>query len=530
MSTVRLYWLNDRTFFILSLLISIPIMLINLGAVPFIEDEGIRGLVALEMNHSGDYVTPTLYGEYYFKKPPLWNWILLLTYRITGVTNEFTTRLPVIVFLYLYTLCIYFCYKKYLPVRFAVLNALLFLTCGRILFWDSMLGLIDIAFSYVIFMFFFWIFHFHKREQILILYIGTYFLIAMAFLLKALPALVFLFLTMLVSHYYFRSWKNLLRWQHLVGIITFFIIVGTYLFMFSLHQPVSRLLAVFLDESTQRTVLNHGILESLVQWVSFPFEMIYHFLPWSVLSVCLFHKGVRALLRKNQMITFMSLTFMVNIWVYWTSPEVYPRYLIMFVPLYLGGCLYIYDQIEHFMLRKLADVLLIILAIGVLGGSSVVFMNANTLLIPGLVWKWALAAVPMTISVIIMLRYPNYRIHGFSSFLFAARLGFSLIVLPSRAIHSPGAQTRDDARRVAQITRDQDLYLYNHDSLRYEAGFYLTSARGSSLTTTQNLQENAYMLMNHSNYSTLATQYDAVDSIRVRRSDKYVYLVKKSNE
>ena len=202
----------------------------------------------------------------------------------------------------------------------------------------------------------------------------------------------------------------------------------------------------------------------------------------------------------------------------------------MFVPLYLGGCLYLYDQMNHSPLRKLADILLIILAIGVLGGSSVVFFNDKTVHMQGLVWKWSLAAVPMALAVIIMLRYPNYRIHGFSSFLIAARLGFSLIVLPSRAIHSPGAQTRDDAQRIAQITKDRDLYLYNHDTLRYEAGFYLTAARGTSLATTHQLVDNAYMLMNHANYSTLVPEYQAVDSIRVRRSDKYVYLVQRSNE
>lgn len=102
-------------------------MLINLGMVPFIEDEGIRGLVALEMQHSSNYVTPTLYGEYYFKKPPLWNWVLLLSYKLSGVANEFSTRLPSVFFMYLFTLTIYFIYKKYLDVRFAVLNALFFL-------------------------------------------------------------------------------------------------------------------------------------------------------------------------------------------------------------------------------------------------------------------------------------------------------------------------------------------------------------------------------------------------------------------
>lgn len=526
MTTIRSLWPGDKTFFILVLIISLPVLLINLGAVPFIEDEGIRGLVALEMDHSGQLITPTLYGEYYFKKPPLWNWILLASYRITGIASEFTTRLPVILFLFLFTISIYHTYKKYFSVRFATLNALFFLTCGRILFWDSMLGLIDIAFSWFIFLFFFWIFHFHKKQKTLSLYSGIYFLIALAFLLKALPALVFLVLTMLLAHYHFNSWRNLFTWQHLVGVSIFLAITGGYLYSFSQYQPVEKLLEVFLSESTRRTVLKHGIFESVIQLFLFPFEMVYHFLPWSALSVVLFHKESRKLIKGNPVILFMSITFLANVWIYWTSPEVYPRYLLMFVPLYFGTCLYLYEHTAGSKVHQIADILLILLAGTVLLGSSVVLFNHDTREVSGLWWKWAIVVLPMTISVVSMVRYRGYRLHAFVLFLIVARLGFSLIVLPSRAEFSKGAQTRTDSYRVAELTRGSDLYIYDHDSLRYEVGFYLTTARGTSLNTTEELQENAYMLVNHANYSTLAPDFEVVDSIRVRRKDKYVYLVK----
>lgn len=526
MSTIRSYRINDKLFFIISLLISLPVLLINLGAVPFIEDEGIRALVALEMDHSGQYITPTLYGEYYFKKPPLWNWILLLTYRITGITNEFTTRLPVIFFIYFFTISIYYIYRQYLSDRLAILNALIFLTCGRILFWDSMLGLIDIAFSWIIFLFFFWLFRFHKNQKLLTLYIGAYLLITIAFLLKAMPALVFLFLTMLSSHFFFRSWKNLLSWQHLSGLTLFLAIIGTYFFAFSRYQPVDKLLEVFISESTRRTVLEHGVGNSLLQLLTFPFEMVYHFLPWSALSVTLFHPKARKLIIENRPVAFMSLTFLVNIWIYWSSPEVYPRYLLMFIPLYFGTSLYLYDRLEGSEVWKLANILLLLLAAVVLAGSIVVLFNENTRQIPGLIWKWILSAVPMTVAVAAMVRFPKFIIHGFIVFLIAARLGFSLIVLPSRAEFSQGVPTRNDASRIAELTRDHDLYIYNHDTLRYEAGFYLTVGRDKVLSTTDQLRDNAYMIMNHSNYSTLPPEYQAVDSIRVRRNEKYVYLVK----
>lgn len=518
--------MSDRLFFLILLAISLPVLILNLGKVPFIEDEGIRGLVTLEMDHSGQYVSPTLYGEYYYKKPPLWNWVLLVSYRISGVANEFTTRLPTLLFLIFFTLTIYLVYRKYLDERFAVLNALLFLTCGRILFWDSMLGLIDIAFSWIIFVFFWWLYHFQMKEKYLVLYTGAYGLIAVAFMLKAVPAIVFLILTLLASHLYHRTWRKLISVQHFAGMMVFILVLASYLIAFSQNQPIEKLLSIFLDESTQRTALKHGIAEAVLQFFTFPFEMVYHFLPWSVLSVMLFHKNVRKILSTNPFIKYTALVFLANIWVYWSSPEVYPRYLLMFIPLYLGVCLYLYDQLLSTQVRKIADILLIALASAVLLGSVVVFFHQNTLEIKGLWWKWMIAALPMAMAVYYMIRFDFYRLSGFCVFLIAARLGFSLIVLPARSTHSSGAGTREDALRVADLTADHDLLIYHHDTLRYEVGFYLTAKRGRPLSTTDELPQEAYLLTNLSNYSTLRDRFQVVDSIRVRREEKYVYLVK----
>jgi 4-amino-4-deoxy-L-arabinose transferase-like glycosyltransferase len=529
MSAAGRTWMSERSFFLIVLIISFPVLLINLGKVPFIEDEGIRGLVALEMDHSHQYIAPTLYGQPYFKKPPLWNWVLLLSYRITGVANEFTTRLPTLFFLFLYVMTIYGVYRRYTDERFAVLIALFTLTSGRILFWDSMLGLIDLAFSWVIFVFFWWVYHFHRKEKYLSLYTGAYALISVAFMLKALPAIVFLSLTLLATHLYSRTWKKLFSLQHLAGILLFVLLIAGYLVAFSHYQPIEKLLTIFIDESTQRTVLQHGIWDSILQIFTFPFEMIYHFLPWSVLSVALFRKDLRKTMNRNPFLTHTALVFLANIWVYWSSPEVYPRYLLMFIPLYLGVCLYLYEMSAPVKLRKLIDILLLSLAIGVLLGSLLVFFNPDTLNIEGIWWRWLIAAIPMTIALYYMLkREARLLLPGFCIFLVAARLGFSLIVLPARSIHSAGAATREDSMRVATRIAGKDVYLYHHDTLRYEVGFYLTAARSKPLSTIDLPPDDAYLLTDLTNCSTLPDHFQVVDSIKVRREEKYVYLVKGS--
>ena len=59
----------------------------------FIDDEAIRSLVAQEMLWSGNYVAPTMHGDTYLNKPPLWNWILAISFYLHGEASEWLAAL-----------------------------------------------------------------------------------------------------------------------------------------------------------------------------------------------------------------------------------------------------------------------------------------------------------------------------------------------------------------------------------------------------------------------------------------------------
>lgn len=48
-------------------------------------------LTAVEMLHSGDYVSPRIYGNYWYDKPAFFYWELIAAYKLMGV-NEFASR------------------------------------------------------------------------------------------------------------------------------------------------------------------------------------------------------------------------------------------------------------------------------------------------------------------------------------------------------------------------------------------------------------------------------------------------------
>jgi 4-amino-4-deoxy-L-arabinose transferase-like glycosyltransferase len=180
------------------LFLLVPALYINLGMLPLGGDESIRALVSMEMMISGDYITPTLNGELYFNKPPLFNWLLIFFFKVFNSESEFICRLPTTIFLIVYCFTIFWWVKKHFGYSSGIMAALMFFTCGRILFRDSFLGLIDMTYSWLIFLNFMFIWYYFEKKNFLALFLVSYVITAVTFLLKGLPSVAFQGITLLV--------------------------------------------------------------------------------------------------------------------------------------------------------------------------------------------------------------------------------------------------------------------------------------------------------------------------------------------
>src|SRR5207247_8582337 len=65
-----------------------------LGSLAIKGEEGRRIFPAIRMLETGDYVVPQVGTNPYFRKPPLVNWLVAVAFKIFGVRNEWTARLP----------------------------------------------------------------------------------------------------------------------------------------------------------------------------------------------------------------------------------------------------------------------------------------------------------------------------------------------------------------------------------------------------------------------------------------------------
>ena len=76
------------------LLVWAAIYLPALGSLAIKGEEGRRILPAIRMLETGDYIVPRVGRATYFRKPPLVNWLVAVSFKVFGVRNEWAARLP----------------------------------------------------------------------------------------------------------------------------------------------------------------------------------------------------------------------------------------------------------------------------------------------------------------------------------------------------------------------------------------------------------------------------------------------------
>lgn len=531
---------NKKLWFwgIISFVLLIPALFLNLGDNGFIEDEGTRGIVSMEMIFQNDFITPTISGEFYYNKPPGYNWLISISFLLFGNFSTLALRFPMVLSLLFYGLSVFLLMRKRLGKHFALVLALATITCGRILFYDSLHGLIDITMGWLTFVVFITIFQLYEKGKFYWLFIIAYAISGYTFLMKGLPSIAFLGISLLTLFIYKKDFKRLFTFPHLIGIITFLVIVGGYYYTYSIknNNSLITLFKILFIEANKKSIGGNELVDTITHLFVFPFQYFVDFLPFTIFAIFFFNKQNIQLVWKHDFTRYLVLIFFFNILIFWISPVVFARYLLMFVPLAYGVLMYPYMKMPEENRRAVSVI------DGVLVGAMALMAVVPIIMAvvpPSMVvenkwWKAIPSSVAIGIILWLYIRSQRNVILHFILVLIIVRIAFNLFVIPIRTYDSWHFTTQKSASRIGKEYKNRELCIFDEPSIYHEpdklvldkAVYFISRERGEIVPLCTTFEPGKLYILSDEEYD--PDIHEIVDNLfTYRKLPLYVVEVKK---
>jgi len=451
----------------------IPALLINLGIVPLYVEEPRRATVALEMLLRNNWLAPTINGDYYYLKPPFFNWILASAYYLTGNQSEFITRMPTVISLALFGLLIFWSGKKYVSTSFGALSSLLFVTASGNLFFNSLLAEIDMFYSLVTYLSMISLFHLHQQKKYLLLFLSVYLLGAVGILTKGFPSLVFTGLSLLVFFIVKKDIRKLFSWQHVAGISLFLLITSGYFLAYSIDGDEIKYLLSLSVESGKR-ISGDTFWDYLGHMIFYPFDTLANLLPASILIIFILRKSFLKDIRRNSFLKFALLMLAVHFPVYWLPPGGKQRYIIMLYPFIIQIFTYfflLYYEKEKNKFRFFPLLITGVIVIGTLA-CLVPLVSGKMSFIMAL-WPVCIGAFLLMGGVLVFhIKKPEFSMISLLISVIILKIVFGFTVLPVRAIEGRAPENKDAALKIAEIVGNSKVCILPTTYLPMQTTYY----------------------------------------------------------
>ncbi len=476
-------------YILILLLIS---LFLNLGIYPLFLEEPRRAVVALEMTLTGNYIVPTIMGELYFAKPPLFNWILILASKVFGSFSEFSVRFPTVISLILIGVFNYLFVRKYLNSKVAFFSSLIFITSGTIFFYFSILGEIDIFYSLITYLSIISVIFFFTKDDLPKLYIFSFLFGSFGFLTKGFPSVVFLYGTVILVLLSGRKYKYLFSKYHLLGILIFTAIIGTYFYLYNLYHPIIDYLQFLWSESSGRTVIGENkSLKLLMHLFTFPLKTLIALIPWSILIIFIFRKNFFTEIFSNDILKIALIVFLGNYFVYWISPGANQRYVYMLYPFLILIFTYFYFKYKDYdtVKSKIFNIFTILF---------ILILDLVSIGLPFLVKVPLVIIIPIGFGIIFtLLIFSAYKSKSKILYLLLSlvifRILFDVVYLPIKSENGDSYWEKFYGIQVCKIANEYNpkgnLFYYGKDKLPHGLLFYIERERKKIIKRNLNLNK-----------------------------------------
>ncbi len=471
-----------------------------LGLIPLLDpDEPVYGETAKEMLASGDWISPRIYGDFWYDKPPLFYWLEALSFSVFGIST-WSARLPSVLFAAATPVYLYLSMRKMLGEKTALYGAFICATSLEII----VLARSAVTDTVLVFALTVTLISFLRKK-----YVIAYTFCGLALLAKGpigfgFPALI-VGLWMIFSKTF--TWKGImaLRWYWgiplacLVG-LPWYIAMGhihgdAFIDTFLGYHNVTRFV------SPEHAGKNHYWLYIVV--------LIAGFYPWTGTLPGILRRA-RAWSKDPVLLYLMTWAFFIFVFFSLSSTQLFSYLLPIFPPISLLAGKYLTELAEDGHISKTLMTFHLLFAVATAAAISLAPLTP----IGGNISKYALS-LGMVLSSLFALWY--IRRGHLRGFLCSQAVLILLFVFSVWGLFAPSVSTlftsEAIATRLAETERKSDIPLYIDTFYRPSIAFYediygeaLPEYDERKLKVTEKNEENGVLLPGKSTGAKLPPQ------------------------
>jgi 4-amino-4-deoxy-L-arabinose transferase-like glycosyltransferase len=207
-----------RSFFLVTV-VWVAIYLPRLGSLELKSEEGRRVLPAVTMLQTGNYIVPQIGSEPYLRKPPLVNWLVAGSFKISGAHNEWAARVPSVLLVLSVAFAFLAIARRALGPNGSLAAAMMWLTNFGLLEKGRLIEIEAVYVSLTALAFIFWLSWWKEPGRRWPAWIVPWIFLGLALLAKGPLALFFFYAVVIATLWQVNELRQLWRWPHLVGLL-----------------------------------------------------------------------------------------------------------------------------------------------------------------------------------------------------------------------------------------------------------------------------------------------------------------------